>query len=141
MTKLIVDACVLINCFQRPAEQRSVSIDFVERMLKAGKQFTMPAHGWFEVLCNLNRLSDIDRTFLPPVFQGGMQLPLELIHIDDHFIRKYGNVALPYTKASDHIYLVIAQVNAYPIVTTDKPMGALAKDLGIQVFSPAEYEM
>jgi predicted nucleic acid-binding protein len=68
-----------------------------------------------------------------------MQLPLELIHIDAHFIHRYGNVSIPYTKAADHIFIVVAFVNKYPIVTWDGKMIKVAKEVGVRVYKPDQY--
>jgi PIN domain nuclease of toxin-antitoxin system len=99
----------------------------------------MPAHGWFEVWCNLKRISSVDRTYLPPFFAGKMQLPLELIHIDDQFIKKYGNINIPYSKGADHIFIVVAYENQYPLITWDDKMRKIAKKVGVQVYDPKEY--
>ena len=139
MTKLIVDSCVLIDSFQQHSPNRADSVSFINRLVQQGQLITMPAHGWFEVWCNLNRLSDVDRTYLHPIFQGKMELPIELIHIDKPFILKYGNVHLPYTKAADHIFIVVCFVNKYPLVTWDEKMTQVGKDVGVQVYNPNEY--
>jgi len=139
MSKLIVDASVLINCFQKDSDERDASRRFVDHVIQSGQLVTMPAHGWFEFLCALNRLSGPERQFLPAVFNGNMQLPLELIHIDQHFINKYGNVAIPYIKASDHIYVVIAYVNHYRLVTSDKKMCSTCRRLEVEAFTPEDY--
>jgi rRNA-processing protein FCF1 len=139
MSKTIVDANVLIDCFQQDSIYRDPSLRFVELMVREKRLITVPAHGWFEVWCALHRLSEIDRKYLPPIFAGQMQLPLELVHIDDQFIRRYGNVRIPFIKGGDHIYLVVAHVNHYRLVTRDGKMRRIATDLGVDVSSPAEY--
>ena len=78
MSKLIVDSCVLINSFQKDSAHRADSIAFIDHLVEREQLITMPAHGWFEVWCNLNRLSDVDRTYLHPMFANNMQLPVEL---------------------------------------------------------------
>ena len=98
------------------------------------------ARAWLvEVYCTLNRLAAIDRRFVPPIFSGSMQLPLELIHTDDSFISRYGNVRIPYIKGGDHIYLVIAHVNVYRLVTRDAKMREIAESLAVNVRTPTEY--
>jgi predicted nucleic acid-binding protein len=99
----------------------------------------MPAHGWFEIFSNLKRLSDIERQYLHPVFDDKTLLEIELIHIDEQFMLKYGNVNIPYIKGSDHIFIVVAYKNQYPLVTRDHKMIKVAKELGIQVYTPREY--
>lgn len=139
MSKLIVDACVLIDSFQKGSEHRAPSIAFIDHCVRHNQLITMPAHGWFEVWCNVNRLSAVDRKYLHPKFAGKMQLPVELIHLDAHFIKKYGNIMIPYARASDHIYLVIASVNKYQLVTRDTGMAKVGKQVGVKVFTPSEY--
>ncbi|MGH7871529.1 MAG: type II toxin-antitoxin system VapC family toxin [Candidatus Binatia bacterium] len=139
MTKLIVDSCVLIDSFQKDSPHRDDSIAFIEHIVQRKQLITMPSHGWFEVWCNVNRLSDVDRRYLHPVFANKMQLELELIHIDNAFLLKYGNVRLPHTKAGDHIFIVVCAVNKYPLVTWDKKMTEVGKEVGVQVYNPNEY--
>ena len=99
----------------------------------------MPAHGWFEVWCNLKRIEKVDQKFRGVNINEQWTFPLELIHIDADFIRRYGNVEIPYIKAGDHIYLVVAYVNQYPLVTTDNGMAKIARQLGLAVYTPADY--
>lgn len=137
--KLIVDACVLIDSFQAASEHRDASIAFIDGCVRRDRVISMPAHGWFEFWCNVKRLSDHERRYLHPTLDGKMELPLELIHIDDHFIRKYGNVVMPRMRASDHIYVVVAAVNGYRLVTRDAGMARAAKECGVEVFTPTEF--
>jgi hypothetical protein len=139
MSKLIVDACVLIDSFQAANEHRGASIAFIEQCVRRDQLITMPAHGWFEVWCNVKRLSEHERKYLHPTFDGKMQLPLELIHIDDKFIHKYGNIVMPSMRASDHIYVVVAAVNGYPLVTRDAGMAKAGREIGVRVFTPSEF--
>lgn len=139
MTKLLVDSCVFINALKEDSVHREQCLAFLEALASASQPVMMPAHGWFEVWCSLNRLEHIDKTFKGVSINGQWRFPFELIHIDDHFIKKYGNVKIPYIKAGDHIYLVVAYVNRYPLVTTDNGMAKIAKQIGVSVFSPSEY--
>jgi len=138
-SKILVDSCVFINAFQSDSAYRKASIAFLNSLLSKNQLITMPAHGWFEVWCNLRRLSEVDRKYLAPIFQGAMKYPVELIHIDLEFIKKYGNLDIPYTKAGDHIFIVVAFVNGYPLITWDIGMMKAAKEIGINVYTPDEY--
>lgn len=139
MGKVIVDSCVLTNSFQSDSVHRDASVAFIDHFVRHALLITMPAHGWFEVWCNIKRLSAVERKYLHPVFAETMQLPLELIHIDAQFISKYGNVSIPYTKAADHIFIVVAFVNKYPLVTWDHKMIKVGKEVGVKVYKPNEY--
>jgi hypothetical protein len=139
MSKLIVDTCVLIDSFQKDNLHRASSIAFIDHCVRHNQLITIPAHGWFEFWCNVNRLSAIERQYLHPMFADKMQLPVELIHIDEHFISRYGNVKIPYLKASDYIFLVVAYENKYQLVTRDAQMIKIGRQVGVQVFTPTEY--
>jgi len=52
---------------------------------------------------------------------------------------KYVNVDLPYIKAGDHLFIVVAKVNDYPLITWDKVMYNKAKETGVKVYTPREY--
>ncbi len=96
---------------------------------------TMPAHAWFEVECSLKKLSQ-NRGFVGPVFDGQMRYPVELIHIDDDFITKYRMADIPYIKAGDHIFVAVAKLNGYPLVTSDTKMLNVARKAGVRIFEP-----
>lgn len=139
MNKILVDSCVFINAMKEDSSHRSECVAFLEYLKKSGKVMTMPAHGWFEVFCNLKRVESIDKQFKGVSIGGEWNYAFELIHIDAEFITKYGNVQIPYAKAGDHIYLVVAHVNQLPLVTTDRGMRKIAEQLGISVYEPAEF--
>jgi len=139
MTKLLVDSCVFINALKADSAHREQCLAFLNVLTSANQPILMPAHGWFEVFCSLKRVEQVDRQFKGVSINNKWHFPFELIHIDADFIGKYGNVDIPYIKAGDHIYLVVAYVNGYSLVTTDNGMANIARQIGVSVFSPAEY--
>jgi hypothetical protein len=137
--RLIVDSCVLIDSFQAGSPHRDISIEFINLVVARGDIITMPAHGWFEVWCNVRRLSEAARSYLHPLISGRMHMALELIHIDAQFIDRYANVPLPYMKASDHIFVVVAKVNEDLLVTRDEGMLKAAKAAGVNAMTPQQF--
>lgn len=78
--------------------------------------------------------------FDPPNIGSEKAYPIKFIHIDDLFLKNYGNVAdLPYIKGGDHIFLVYAKVNDIPLITRDKKLFQVARACGARVFLPEEY--
>jgi hypothetical protein len=98
----------------------------------------MPAHGWFEVQCTSQRLS-LERRFVGPTIAGRMDYPIRLIHIDKAFIEKYAMADIPYIKAGDHIFIAIAKLDGYVLITSDKQAISVAKQCGVRVFEPEEF--
>jgi len=139
MKSLLVDSCVFINALKEDSVHREDCLSFLDTLSRAGTPITMPAHGWFEVWCSLKRIETIDQQFKGVSINGKWNFPLELLHIDDKFIHKYGNIEIPHIKAGDHIYVVVAHVDGRPLITTDNGMAKVAKQLGVSVYSPKEY--
>lgn len=133
----VLDSSVFLAAFDKTSAERDVARQFLDELLKRQFMALMPTHAWFEVLCTWNRMKK-ENVFDPPDF--GHSYPIKFIHIDDLFLKKYGNVVdLPYIKGGDHIFLVYAKVNDIPLITRDKKMFQVARACGARVFLPEEY--
>lgn len=136
--KLLVDSCVFIDAFDPASPHHAESLALLEELRSRAMLVTMPAHAWFEVQCTLQRLI-AEKRFVGPAIQGQMNYPVELIHIDAPFIQKYAMAGIPYIKAGDHIFVAVAKVNGYSLVTSDSKMADVSKKCGVHVFSPLEF--
>jgi predicted nucleic acid-binding protein len=138
MKRLLLDSCVFIDAFDPKSANHAASKDLLDLLLDRNIVVTMPAHGWFEVQCSLRRLSDVDGNFVAPTFAGRMEYPIKLLHIDDHFIKKYQMAPVPHIKAGDHIFVAVAKIDGYTLVTSDAGMRGVAGKCNVTVLSPAE---
>ncbi len=137
--KIIVDSNIFINSFSQESKYRDESIEFLSEISKRNQLISMPAHGLFEITCSLKRLSELDRKYVHPIILGKTEYQIEAIHIDRNFISKYSGVDVPYTKAGDHLYLVVAKYNGYPLITRDKGLSKRAIEAGVHVYTPTKY--
>ncbi|UPT73204.1 MAG: PIN domain-containing protein [Elusimicrobiota bacterium] len=137
--KLLVDSCVFIASFDKRSQHRATAIQLFDELAKRQIVITMPAHGWFEVQCTLQRLSSLDKSFSGPTIAGKMNYLLELLHIDKPFIQKYSMAPIPYIKAADHIFLAVAKLNNVPLITTDNKMLSIASQCGVNALPPADF--
>lgn len=136
--KLLVDSCVFVDAFDPHSPHHAESLALLEELRRCAILITMPAHGWFEIQCTLQRLIT-EKRYVGPTIQGQMNYPVELVHIDAPFIQKYAMADIPYIKGGDHIFVAIAKVNGYPLVTSDSKMKEVSKQCGVRVFTPAEF--
>lgn len=136
--KLLVDSCVFIDTFDKDSHNHAESLQLLKELRKRKQLITMPAHGMFEVLCTLKRFTN-ESLFTGPEIAGRMDYEIELIHIDNHFIDRYAMVDIPYIKAGDSMYVVVAKVNGYPLVSSDRKMIEVCKKCSVNVYSPKEY--
>jgi predicted nucleic acid-binding protein len=138
MSPLLLDSCVFIDAFDPRSANHRASKDLLDLLLGQSIVASMPAHGWFEVQCALRRLAEVDKAFVAPTFAGRMEYPLKVIHIDDHFIKKYQMAPVPHIKAGDHIFVAVAKIDGYTLVTSDSGMKSAAETADVRVFSPAK---
>jgi len=136
--KLLVDSCVFIDWFDPKSDNHLAAADLLTELKVRNLLITMPAHAWFEIQCAFQRLIQEGR-FVGPLIDGRMDYPVELVHIDELFIETYSMADVPYIKAGDHIFIVIAKVNDYPLITSDAKMIDVSKKCGVRVFEPAEF--
>lgn len=136
--KPLIDSCVFIDAFDPKSANHVASLALLEELRRRNILITMPAHGWYEVQCTLQRLI-VEKRFVGRAIQGKMNSSVELIHIDQPFIQKYAMADIPYIKAGDHIFIAVAKVNGWPLITSDSKMVKVAKQCSIRVYSPAEY--
>ena len=135
---LIVDSCVFIDTFDPPSHNHYDAVQLLETLLDRNLTITMPAHGWFEIWGTLKLITS-EKKFVGPIFDGGREYPIELIHIDKPFIEKYTRADIPYIKAGDHIFVAMAKTNDCPLITSDAKMIEVSKKCGVRVFKPAEF--
>jgi len=137
--KLLVDTCVFVDAFDPSSSGHAAAYELLVYLLERNVQVTMPAHGWFEARCSWQRLK-LDGKFVGPLFQGEGRYPVELIPIDDDFIDKYTVSDIPFIKSGDHIWLAVAKVEGYPLVTSDVKMTKIARQIGVRVFAPTDLK-
>jgi len=136
--KILVDSCVFIDWFDPQSANHTASAALLTELKARNLLITVPAHGWFEVQCAFQKLEQ-DKRFVGPIIDGRMDYTVKLLHIDQPFIEKYAMADIPYIKAGDHIFIAIAKVNNYTLITSDAKMIGVSKKCGIRIFTPAEF--
>ena len=135
---LVVDSCVFIDTFDPRSHNHEFAVQLLTELRRRELLITMPAHAWFEVQCALRKLT-AEKGFLGPVFDGRMDYPIKLIHIDQQFIERYAMVDVPRLKASDHIFVAFAIRNGHTLITSDEQMLDVSKKCGVRAFKPTEF--
>ena len=135
--KLLVDSCVFVDAFDPGSPNHKESLTLLTYLRAKDKPITMPAHAWFEVECALRKLAS-EKRFVGPVIEGAMRYPVELMHIDAEFIDKYSMADVPNIKAGDHIFLAVAKIDGYPLITSDSQLLSAARRCGVRVFEPKD---
>jgi predicted nucleic acid-binding protein len=137
-SKMIIDSNVIIDTFDPSSENHRSSKKFMDYIVKYKILFAMPMHGWFEINCSLNKIRDRSE-IAPPFLAGQQMMPIEFIHIDDHFLQNYSYVDIPWVRTMDHLFLVVAKKYNLPLITWDKKMKDAGEKCGVNVSNPTEW--
>ncbi|NDW22899.1 type II toxin-antitoxin system VapC family toxin [Alteromonas hispanica] len=133
---LIVDSCVIIEAFDSDSEYHSAAIELIESIKNKAYKMIMPMHGYFEVKCAIQRLTECEGKTISTPYTNAGDLPFHTQPIDEKFILDYSDVNVPYAKAGDYIFLIMAKKLGIPLVTRDRDMIKRSKKCGIDVYKP-----
>ena len=66
-------------------------------------------------------------------------MEIKYIAIDNAFIKEYLDLSVPFIRAGDLPYVLIAKKHKYPLITEDKHQYKVARQDGVSVYNIAEY--
>ncbi len=136
---VLIDACVIIDAFDSSSSNHNEAHKLIERTRNERYEIIMPMHGFFEIKCALQRISQVEgKTVTSPYDSELKGLNIRPQPIDHKFIENYYDVDIPYAKAGDTIYMVMAKKLGMPLITRDNGMYKVAKKAGINVFTISE---
>jgi len=133
---IVIDASVLVDIFVTTQQERHKRSQQLKSFLEKNSfKVKIPMHAWFEVHCavknrrrkkykDILKIEDIDVTF---------------IYLDDKFLDVYWNPDIPYIKAGDLPYILIAKKDGLPLVTEDTDQKRVAIESGVEAFTIQEF--
>jgi len=136
---IIVDSSVVVDAFDSTSSHHTDAHAFLESARAHGFLVTMPMNGYFEVKCSMRRIAHVEmKKVSPPYISFATAYPIKTIAIDMKFVDNFENVPVPYAKAGDTIFLVLAKKLGLPLVSRDGPMLDKAKECGILALTVEE---
>ena len=137
---MILDGSVLADIFIKSQVRHEIGSRLANYIAKNKIQVTIPMHAILEIK------GAIDNERLKPgcgevsqVFTEEYPLEVKTIPIDQKFLKEYLDLSIPYIKAGDLIYILIAKKHKCPLITEDKMQARIAKSVGIQTYTIKEF--
>ena len=135
----VVDACVLTDIFIETRERHFLANQLNKVLTKKKIKPLVPIHAAFEVKCAIEN----ERIQRPKVNYKDKdpfnKNRIEHIWLDRKFFEEYWNLSVPYIKAGDRYYILIAKKRNIPLVTEDKKQKKVAKQAGVEAFTIQEF--
>jgi predicted nucleic acid-binding protein len=141
---LVIDTSVMIDMLIEHRPRHEEAIEFAHLISRMDEIALTPMHMFFELL---SAVMCEKRTHGAPPKTGefeGLPCRQQSIPIDNDFLRDY--LFEPMSKgefidlgAGDMIIVAVARKHRVPLITEDKKMARISKELGVDVCSIQEY--
>jgi predicted nucleic acid-binding protein len=141
---VVLDTCVILDCLLENRSRHADAVRLAKALQECGEVALIPMNACFEItsgICCEKRTQG-----KTPKLGELEDLPCKqkLIPIDTDFLRDYffdplGRGQLIDLKGGDMILVAMALRHGATLITEDKKMGKVARDLGVRVQSIAEY--
>lgn len=113
---VLIDSCVLYGLFDTKDSWHQSAQTLSGLCNRQGIKLWVPAHAFFEFnAIRLRKLKDDNVRFLET-----SKIFLDVIYIEETFMKRYLVDDLPYQKGADYIYMSIAHTEKMPLITEDK---------------------
>ena len=138
---MVIDASVLVDMFVANRTRHSLALKLAYHIKASKIAVTIPLHALLEMKCAI----DCERKTLGcgnlanDLFSEDEPLRIKYIAIDNAFINKYLDLSVPYIRAGDLPYVLVAKKHNCPLITEDNQQYKVAKQAGVATYKIDEY--
>ena len=137
MNQIVLDASIITDMFIINRPRHVAAVEIIRIVQSKNIEILLPMHAILEIKCAV----DNERLKL-----GNGQLSVETppitfiqIPIDANFISNYLDIKMPYIKAGDLPYILIAKKENCCLITEDKKQYNVSQRAGVLTFSSDEF--
>lgn len=138
--EIVVDASVLVDIWVKSSSRHQIACKLADHIKKNRIEVIVSMHAILELKCAIDneRKSPGKGDLSSDVFSETEPLQISTIPIDQGFMKNYFDLSVPYIKAGDLPYVLIAKKKCY-VVTEDKHQYKVAVSAGVRTFRIEEY--
>jgi len=138
---MVIDASVLVDMWVTNRTRHSHAVKLAHYIKVSKKTVTIPMHALLEVKCAIDneRQTPEHGKLCEDLFTENEPLQVKYIPIDNAFIHKYLDPSVPYIRAGDLPYILIAKKHNCPLITEDNQLYKVAKKAGVVAYKINEY--
>ena len=138
--EIVLDASVLSDIFIKSRKRHKLAMGLAKYIKTHRIKVTIPMHAILELKCAIDNERLIQgRGKLAEIFPQSNPLEINIIAIDEEFIHKYYDLDIPYIKAGDLIYILIAKKHHAILITEDKKQAKVAKSINVETYDIEEF--
>lgn len=138
---IVLDSSVLADIFVKSRSRHEWGRKLSDFIQKKDIKIIIPIHAILEVKSAIDneRLNPVRGEVSKEFFTEDSPLKIRTIPIDQKFLREYHNLNIPYIKAGDLIFILIAKKHGYKLITEDTNQSRVAKSIGIDTYTIEEF--
>ena len=139
--EILIDASVLVDIFVKSRPRHQIACRLANYIKKNRINVLIPMHAILELKCAIDneRQSPGKGDLNKDIFHENEPLGISTISIDQPFINSYFDLSVPYIKAGDLPYVLIAKKKKCYLLTEDKKQYKVALSAGVKAFNIEEY--
>lgn len=137
---MVIDASVLTDMFLTDSPRHHNALELVKFIQSNNIIVTIPMHAVLELKCAIANVKlNSGSGDLTAFFSESSPLPINTVPIDNNFFHEYMDITVPYLKAGDLPYILVAKKKNIPLITEDEKQYRVAKQSGVNVFTIKEF--
>lgn len=137
---MIVDASALVDIFIKSRERHQYGCQLASYIKKHKVQVIVPTYAILEVKCAVDNERMVSkRGEVSKTFSESEPLNMKMINIDQKFLREYLDLGIPYIKAGDLIYILIAKKHDGILITEDVRQAKVARSINVETYKIDEF--
>jgi len=135
MEKIIIDTCVILDIIITSRPRHKMAQKLYNRILKGNVTLQAPFIAKFEISSGWKQ--EKLESFVKPTKIISLKNPMKIqfVPIDQNFFERYFDLQIPYSKASDLLFISMAKKENVPLLCEDKKMIKTAKTIKIDVYT------
>lgn len=139
--EIVLDASVLTDIWVKSRPRHQIACQLAERIKKDRLDVIVPMHAILELKCAIDneRQSPGKGDLSKDIFSETDPLKITTISIDNLFMRNYFDLSVPYMKAGDLPYVLIARKRKCYLVTEDEKQCKAALSAGVAALNIQAY--
>ncbi|MBN2395211.1 MAG: type II toxin-antitoxin system VapC family toxin [Candidatus Atribacteria bacterium] len=139
--EIVIDASVLVDIWVKSRPRHQIACKLAKYIKEQHIDVFIPMHALLELKCAIDneRQSPGKGDLSKKIFNKNEPLEINTISIDQSFIKNYLDLSVPYIKAGDLPYILIAKKKKSYLLTEDKEQYKVASSVGITAFKIKEF--
>ena len=133
--RVVVDTSVLVDMFLTNRPRHKTAEPLIDLIRSGSLEILAPFHSLFELTAAIKNEKQSAPITVNSAVTRDATLAIRYVPIDAAFFDRYFTLDVPYLKAGDLLFLLLAKGEQVPLVTEDRTLRERAQEAGAEAFA------